>query len=49
MVSAYNTPWVICTKYVLSNYFTTLGTVYLYAGRNDYGNQAVSYPAFFRF
>lgn len=25
MVSAYNTPWVICTKYVLSNYFTTLG------------------------
>lgn len=27
MVSAYNTPWVICTKYVLSNYFTTLGMV----------------------
>ena len=27
MVSAYNTPWVICTKYVLSNYFTTLGLV----------------------
>lgn len=27
MVSAYNTPWVICTKYVLSNYFTTLGIV----------------------
>ena len=28
MVSAYNTPWVICTKYVLSNYFTTLGIKY---------------------
>lgn len=27
MVSAYNSPWVICTKYVLSNYFTTLGLV----------------------
>ena len=27
MVSAYNTPWVICTKYVLSNYFTTLGII----------------------
>lgn len=35
MVSAYNTPWVICTKYVLSNYFTTLGIIYsiLYTGK----------------
>ena len=35
MVSAYNTPWVIRAKYVLSNYFTTLGLLYARDSGND--------------